>query len=75
MKARVVLDMFKTFISSGESAVNRPISSKCERCFTIIIILVFSSALLVALALQRSKIVLVFCVGLFVSSCNIFDQI
>ena len=48
MTARVVLDTFKTFIRSGESgssAVN--ISSKCERCF-IIIILVFSSELLVA---------------------------
>ena len=41
------------------------------RCF-IIIILVFSSALLVALALQCSKIVLVFLAGLFVSSCSIF---
>ena len=75
MTARVVLGMLKTFIRSGESgssAVN--ISSKCERCF-IIIILVFSSALLIALALQYSKIVLVFRVELFLSSCSIFDQI
>ena len=64
MTARVVLNMFKTFIRSGESgssAVN--ISSKCERCF-IFIILVFCLALLVALALQCSKIALVFRGGL-----------
>ena len=41
------------------------------RCF-IIIIIVFSSALLVALALQCSKIALLFLVGLFVSSFSIF---
>ena len=37
----------------------------------------FSSclALLVALALQCSKIILVFFAGLFVSFCSIFDQI
>ena len=64
MKACVVLDMFKTYLIEkiGSSAV-------------IFIILVFSSVFLVALALQCSKIVLVFLAGLFVSSCSIFYQI
>ena len=44
---------------------------KNEWCF-IIIILVFSSVLLVTLALQCSKTILVFLAGLFVSSCSIF---
>ena len=59
MKAFVVLDMFKTYLIGKicSSAVN--------------MILVFSSALLVALALQCSKIALVFLAGLFVSSCSI----
>ena len=70
MKASVVLDMFKTFISLGESVVQL----LKMRCF-IIIILVFSSALLVALALQCSQTALVFLAGLFVSSCSIFYQI
>ena len=46
---------------------------KKMRCF-IIIIFVFSSALLVSLALQCSKIVLVILAGLFVSSCSIFTK-
>ena len=36
VKARVVMDMFKTFIRSAESrrsAINK--SSKCERCFIL----------------------------------------
>ena len=70
MKACVVLDMFETFIRSGKPVVQL----LKMRCF-IIIILVFSSALLVALALQFSKIVLVYLAGLFVSSCSIFYQI
>ena len=70
MKACVVLDMFKIFIRSGKSVVQL----LKVRCF-IIIILVFSSALLVAFALQCSKIVFVFHAGLFVSSCSIFCQI
>ena len=60
MKAFVVLDMFKTYL----------IGKTCSPA--VIIVLVFSSALLVALALQCSKIVLVFLAGLFVSSCSIF---
>ena len=69
MKACVVLDMFKTFIRSGKSVVQL----LKMRCF-IIKILLFSSALLVALALQCSKIVLVFLAGLFVNSCSIFTK-
>ena len=60
MKACVVLNIFKTFMRSGESVVQL---LKNERCF-IVIILVFSSALLVALVLQCSKIVLVYLAGL-----------
>ena len=41
------------------------------RCF-IFIILVFSTELLVALALQCSEVVLVFLAGLFVRPCSIF---
>ena len=40
----------------------------------IIIIFMFSSALLVALALQCLKITLVFLAGVFVSSCSIFTK-
>ena len=40
----------------------------------VIIILVFSSALLLALALQCSRMALLFLAGLFVSSCCIFYQ-
>ena len=54
MKASVVLDMFKTFIRSKKSVVQL---LKNERCF-IIIILMFSSALLVALALQPLESIL-----------------
>ena len=74
----MVLDMFKIFIrsvESGISAVNK--SSKCERelyYYYAHAILVFSSALLVALALQCSKIALVFLAGVFVSSSNIFTK-
>ena len=71
MKVCVVLDMFKTFIRSGKAVVQL---LKNEICF-MIIILVLSSALLVALALQCPKTVLVYLAGLFVSSCSIFDQI
>ena len=42
-------------------------------CF-IILILMFSSALMVVLVLQISKIVLVLLAGLFVSSCSIFGS-
>ena len=69
MKACVVLDMFKTFIRSGKSVVQL----LKMRCF-IIKILVFISGLLVALALQCSKIFLVFLGELFVSSCSIFSS-
>ena len=65
VKVRMVLDMFKTFIRSGESG-----SSKCERCF-IIRILVFSSALFVACSSVFEYCSCIF-VGLFMSSCRIF---
>ena len=62
MKACVVLHMFKTYL----------IGKICSSA--VIIILVFSSALLVVLALQCSKIVLVFLAGLFVSSAAFFTK-
>ena len=59
VKACVVLDMFKTYL----------IRKICSP--SVIITLVFSSALFVALALQCSMSALVFLAGLIVSSCSI----
>ena len=75
----MVLDLFKTFIRS-QNLVFQPLINDHQNVrgalfYTTHAILLFSSALLVVLALQCSNIVLVFHAGLFVSSCSIFYQI
>ena len=74
----MVLNMFETFIRSEESGISAGNKSlKCERLFIIKILMQYSCLVrncsLLALR-QCSKIVLVFLVGLFVSSCSIFYQ-